>query len=306
MVSAVQVWNPDEWESFALFLLQSWHGTLKVQKIPAVHQGDFGIDYYCTEQAVAYQCYAAREPIDIATRANRQMDKITRDLGKMVSNGADISTLFLGKPLKHWVLLAPLHDSKDVNIHCANKTVEIRGKNLAHIEANFEVSIHDLKSFSGDTVAAGMAALETVVLSVPELTSDEMSQWEAGSPDLIANATHKLIKRAGTSGVRRAVAAAVKSFMQGNAILDALRLGSPDLHEKVMAAVSSRAQRLDFAGPQGGPAPGAILNTEIESLIKAIKVEAPNLSHANCEEIAFGAVSDWVLRCPLDFPTDAT
>jgi hypothetical protein len=127
VVSAVQVWNPDDWETFALCLLQSRHGALNVHKIPATHKGDFGIDYYCTGEAVAYQCYAVREPIDIATRADRQKKKITTDTGKLVSNANEVSKLFLGIPIKHWILLAPVHDSKEVNLHCSSKTLQMRG-----------------------------------------------------------------------------------------------------------------------------------------------------------------------------------
>ena len=86
MINAVQIWNPDDWESFSLSLLQNRHGPLNVQKIPAAHKGDFGIDYYCTKEAVAYQCYAVEEPTDISTRAERQKKKITTDLGKLLAN----------------------------------------------------------------------------------------------------------------------------------------------------------------------------------------------------------------------------
>jgi hypothetical protein len=70
--------------------------------------------------------------------------------------------------------------------------------------------------------------------------------------------------------------------------------------------LSGRRRRLAFAGLQGGPAPGAILNTEIEKLIAAIKSAAPNLSDGNAEQIAFGTVSEWIMRCPLDFPPNAS
>lgn len=300
--SAFQVWNPDDWEMFALGLLQSRHGALNVHKIPAAHKGDLGIDYYCTEPAVAYQCYAVQEPIDIATRAKRQKTKITTDLGKIVSKAKEVSKLFLGNPVKNWILLAPLHDSKDVNLHCSKKTLDVRGQKCSHLDDHFEVGIHDQKNFDGVAVTAGMAALATVALSVPEPSPEEMSQWEAGSTDFLANATHKLTKRASASDVQDAVAEAVRSFLQGNAILDALRTGAPDLHEKVMKAVTGRSRRLIFAGSQGGSALNAILNTEIDNLITAIKEAAPNLSDSNAEQIAFGTASEWIMRCPLDFP----
>jgi hypothetical protein len=304
VVGVVQVWNPDDWEAFALILLQNRHGALRVHKIPAAHKGDFGIDYYCTSQAAAYQCYAVQEPVDIATRADRQKRKITTDIRKLVSNAIEISKLFMGVPIKHWILLAPIHDSKEVNLHCANKTLEIRGLKCNHLDGHFEVGIHDQTSFAANAIAIGMSALNAVTLDVPQLTSEEISLWQVGSPDLLANATHKLKKRCGAKGIQDTVAEAVRCFLQGNAILDALRSSSPELHEKVIGAVANRSRRLTFAGPQGGPTPGAILNTEIDKLVAAIKAAAPNLSDDNAEQIAYGAISEWIMRCPLDFTTD--
>jgi hypothetical protein len=143
MINAVQVWNPDDWESFSLSLLQNRHGSLNIQKILAAHKGDYGIDYYCPKEAVAYQCHSVEEPIDIATRAERQKRKITTDLGKVLSNHLELGKLFLGVPIKHWVLLAPLRDSKEVNLHCAKKTGDLRTAKCVALDALFEVAIHD-------------------------------------------------------------------------------------------------------------------------------------------------------------------
>jgi hypothetical protein len=302
MINAVQVWNPDDWELFSLSLLQNRHGPLNVQKNPAAHKGDYGIDYYCTKEAVAYQCYSVEEPVDIATRAERQKRKITTDLGKILANHLEIKKLFLGAPIKHWILLAPLHDSKEVNLHCAKKTGDLRNAKCSAVDALFEVAIHDPSSFPTDAVVAGMSSLSTVKLAIPSPSQEELDTWVAGSSDLLANATQKLKKRTGLDQVQAAVAEATRAFLQGNAMLDALRTGSPDLHEKVMSAIKSRARRLQFAGPQGGPTAGAILHTELDSLISAMQTAAPSLSDENAEQIAYGSISEWIMRCPLDFP----
>ena len=152
---------------------------------------------------------------------------------------------------------------------------------------------------------AAMMVLTNLTLSVGSPTDEELDAWQAGSPDLLANATKKLTKRAGPEKVQAAVTDSVEAFLKGNALIDALRSSAPDLHEKVAAAITGRARRLTFVGPQGGPAPSNILNTELENLITAIRSAAPSLSNANAEEIAMGAVSDWIMRCPLDFPPDA-
>ncbi|MCK3796843.1 hypothetical protein J3S91_17375, partial [Sinorhizobium meliloti] len=302
MSSAVQVWNPDDWELFALTLLQGRHGPLHVQKIPAAHKGDYGIDYYCTKDVVAYQCYAVEEPIDISARAERQKKKITTDLGKLIKNHVEVSKLFHGVPIRHWVLIAPLHDSKELNLHCAKKTKDLRAAGCASFDAMVEVIIQDPRDFPNDAVAMGMSALSKVTLSIPTPSQSELATWAAGSSDLLANATQKLRKRAPADKLDDVVGEAVKSFLQGNALLDALRSGSPDLHEKVMSAVRSRARRLEFAGPRPGESAGEILHAELDALIAAMQAAAPSLSAENAEQIAYGSICEWIMRCPLDFP----
>ena len=304
MVDVVQQWNPDDWESFALSLLQVRHGSLNVQKVPATHKGDFGIDYYCTADSVIYQCFAVEEPIDLLTRAKRQKSKITTDLKKVVDGGSEVSKLFHGVPVKKWILLVPHHDSKELNLHCAKKTKDARGLSLAHFDEQFEVCIHDQGNFPGAALTAAMSALTNVSLSVQAPSQQELDDWQAGSPNLLANATKKLAKRTAPGGVQDAVVSGVELFLKANALVDALRSSAPDLHEKVVAAISGRAQRLGYVGPQGGPAPNNIMNTELDTLIGAIKDAAPTLSHANAEQIALGTLSDWIMRCPLDFPSN--
>ena len=301
VINTVQVWNPDDWEAFALSLLQNRHGVLNVHKIPAAHKGDLGIDYYCPAHAVVYQCYAVLEPIDIATRAERQKKKITTDTGKLVKNDTEIKNLFLGKQVKHWRLLVPLHDSKEVNHHCANKTLQIRGLHLPHLDKDFYVAIEDQTSFAASAIATGMTAVTQVALEIPSPTSKELSEWQAGATDLLENARRKLAKRTGPKGIEEAVDEATRCFLEGNSALDALRSSAPDLHEKVISAIAARYRRLSLAGPLGGPTPGSILNTEIDYLDTAIKTAAPNLSENLVQQISLGSVSDWIMRCPLDF-----
>lgn len=302
MSIAVQVWNPDDWELFALSLLQGRHGPLNVQKIPAEHQGDYGIDYYCTKDSVAYQCYAVEEPIDIATRAARQKKKITTDVGKLVANHVEVAKIFLGVPVRHWVLIVPLHDSKELNLHCAKKTNDLRSAGCAALDPTIEVIIQDPSAFPNDAVALGMSALSKVTLSIPSPSKTDLDSWVAGSSDLLANVTQKLKKRAAPDQLDDLVADAVRSFLQGNALLDALRSGSPDLHEKVMSAIKTRSRRLQFAGPQAGGSAGQILNAELDALITTLQTAAPSLSSENAEQVAYGAICDWIMRCPLDFP----
>ncbi|RVU02219.1 hypothetical protein EOE18_17685 [Novosphingobium umbonatum] len=305
MVSLVHQWGPDEWEEFSHSLLQSRHGVLNIHKVPANHSGDLGIDYYCLTDLVIYQCYAPEEPLDIAVRADRQKTKMTTDLGKLVKGAADISKLMLGQKLKTWVLLVPQHDSRELNLHCAKKTGDMRKLKLSILDENFEVCIQDQTHFPGKAVQDAMAGLTNLSLSVSTPSKKELENWEAGSADLVANATVKLAKRVSGPALGDVVAHGVEAFLRGNALIEALRNNAPDMHEKVTAAIQVRARTLTFAGPQGGTLPSSIMNTEIASLTQAIKAAAPTLSDGNALEIALGTISEWIMRCPLDFPDAA-
>ena len=301
MSNFVQQWGPDEWESFALSLLQERHGHLEVQRVPATHRGDLGIDFYCTSASVIYQCFAVEEPVDISTRAKRQKDKITTDLKKVVDSPAVVAKLFHGVPLTKWVLLVPLQDSKDVNLHCAKKTLDMRALNLSHFDATFEVCVHDQGYFPGGALKSAMSALTNVNLKVEAPTQKQLAAWRAGSPDLLVNATTKLSKRAAPGSVHDAVVNCVEVFLSGNALLDALRTSAPDLHEKVASAIATQSKRLGFVGPTGGPIANNIISNELDTLTSAIKGAAPTLSDDNAQQIALGTLSDWIMRCPLDF-----
>jgi len=305
MTSLVYQWGPDDWEEFSHSLLQSRHGVLNVHKVPANHSGDLGIDYYCLTELVIYQCYAPEEPLDISVRADRQKNKMTTDLAKLIKGAAEVSKLLLGQKLRSWVLLVPNHDSKDLNLHCAKKTSDLRKQGLSLLDDNFEVCIQDQTHFPGRAVQDAIAGLTNLSLSVASPSKEELKNWEAGSADLVANPTVKLGKRASGQELGGAVEHGIEAFLRGNGLLDALRNNAPDMHEKVAAAIQVRARTLTFAGPQGGTLPSSILNTEIISLTQAIKAAAPTLSDDNAQEIALGTISEWIMRCPLDFPDAA-
>src|SRR3546814_5037334 len=117
------------------------------------------------------------------SRADRQKAKITTDLKKLIAGASEVSKLLLSKPLKKWILLVPVHDSKDVNMHCAKKTADLRGMDLALLDPDFEVCVHDQKQFPGKALHDAMSDMASLSLSVDTPRQEELANWEAGSPN---------------------------------------------------------------------------------------------------------------------------
>ena len=301
MLDAIPIWSPEDWEIFSFGLLQERHGALNLHKIPAKHKGDLGIDYYCTKELVAYQCYSVEEPIGVADRAGKQNAKITRDLLKLTKNADAVQQLFLGSPIKNWILLVPLHDSKDVNLHCSKKTVDLRNASHNCLDRTFEVGVQDQDAFPANVLTKSLASLSKINFSIPIPTQDDIAKWSEGAPTLLNNAMTKFAKRASGDELQELVDASINWFLEGSALLEVLRTSLPDLHDGVLNAIASRTRKLQLAGPQGGPTPGGILSTELDGLTAAVRVAAPDLSLDQAEKIAYRTVSDWIMRCPLDF-----
>ena len=146
-----ECWDPNDWELHAFGLLQDRHGAVNVMKVPARHKGDFGLDYYCLCDCVVYQCYAVQEPCEVAERADKQKAKITTDLRKFRTR-QELGRLFAGTKLNRWILIVPIHDSAQVNLHLTAKSSEMRASGLPYIADDFEVLIHDLDCFDADCV----------------------------------------------------------------------------------------------------------------------------------------------------------
>src|SRR5438132_12788373 len=132
-----ECWDPNDWELHAFGLLQDRHGAVNVMKVPARHKGDFGLDYYCLCDRVVYQCYAVQEPCEVAERANKQKAKITTDLRKFCTR-RELLKLFAGIKLNRWILVVPIHDSSQVNLHLTGKTTQVRACGLSYVAHHFE------------------------------------------------------------------------------------------------------------------------------------------------------------------------
>jgi len=299
-----EFWDPNDWELHAFGLLQDRHGATSVMKVPARHKGDFGIDYYCVSGRVAYQCYAVQEPCEVDDRATKQKAKITKDLKKFCTR-AELASLFVGDKVERWILVVPIHDSAQVNLHLTAKTAQVRALGLAYVATDFEVLVHDLECF--DPASVELRAFHRRQISLPPqpATTAQIDSWTRASNPLVAALSRKLVKRIGSGDPAQldsAVQEMVGLFLEKENTLDSLRREAPQLHEALAAIVSRHAAKLSFYGSPENATPHHILRSEVDSLIAEMKQNIPNFSDGSAQQIALGTIAEWLLRCPLDFP----
>jgi hypothetical protein len=298
MTTDIEAWDGDEWEGHVLRLLQDQYGAENVQKVPAKHKGDCGLDYFCLEKRVVYQCYAVEEPVDVSTRATKQKTKITTDVGKFCDPAKGAAEMFDKYQIKRWILTVPRHDSKEVVQHAMKKTAEVIAKKLVYIAPDFQILVHDRDDFDDPSWGrcAGQRKRIKPLISPP--TEEQVAAVVSGDQNLTDNLRRKLKKRfEDIDSLDDAVDDALRLSVESQNTVEALRTIAPNAYEEVTRLTAERLRRLRL-GSQGV---GNVdrLDAEIESLKSSILAAVPNLDPGTAETIAFGAVSEWLMRCPL-------
>lgn len=295
-------WEPEEWENHAHGLLRDRHGATNVMKVPDRHKGDRGLDYYCLKEAVTYQCYAVEMPCDVATRATRQKAKISTDLKKFCANTPDLKAMFADVRIRRWILLVPLLDSAELNQHAGLKASEVRALKLGYVAEDFEVLVQDQDSF--DQWSREQRAIRRRALDITSAapSTDEIADYAKTSNHLVSNLTSKLAKRVTSGSISDGVSEAIGWLLARDNSLERLRESAPEVHDALMGVIDRHTKRLQIAGLPTEGTPHAILREEIDLLTKALKDSMPSVTDDSAEQIAFGTVADWLLRCPLDFP----
>ncbi|KTQ96330.1 hypothetical protein NS226_08140 [Aureimonas ureilytica] len=291
------IWDGGEWEGHVLHLLQAEHGAHNVQKVPAKHLGDSGLDFICLYKRLVYQCYAVQEPIDVASRADKQKTKITTDIGKFCDPSGGAAAILKNEKIKRWILAVPLHDSKAVVEHAATKAAEVRAKKLPYVDDDFQIIIQDQETFDADTWNYRMLLRKRIRPVVPEPTDNDVAAISDGDQTLAVNLRTKMVKRVpDPSELEDVVDDLLRVFLHSENTKDALRFMAPDAYEDVVRLISERLRRLRLGSRRlvGDP-----LDAEIDSLKTAILSAVPNLDPGTADTIALGAVSDWLMRCPL-------
>lgn len=295
----IEFWGGNEWEEHVLRLLQDRHGAENVQKVPAKHLGDSGLDFFCLDKRVVYQCYAVEEPIDVAERARKQKSKITADLGKFCDPAKAASSLFATHPIKRWILIVPLHDSREVIQHAINKAQDVRAKLLGHVASDFEIVIHDRKDFDEQSWSKRSALRARIRPMAAKPTDAEVAAIVSSDQTLADNLRRKLGARfAEASALEDAVDDSLRVFLEYQNMIDVLRTTVPEAYEEVVRLTAERLRRLRIGSGVGNDSSDR-LDEEINGLKISILASVPNLDHGSAELIAFGAVSDWLMRCPL-------
>jgi hypothetical protein len=278
-------WSGDAWEDYSKQLLIIRYG-VAFQPVFDRDRGDWGIEGYVSDDAAVFQCYAADDPRDASDLYDKQRNKVTVDLKKLVANrGAIVGAM--GCPVKLWVLLVPDCDSKRILEHTGRKQADLRARSYPEIAGDFVIRVLTHREFESEK-----AQLSASVLLLPDSTGEVVStpmlaELSAKADLLAPAASDQLVERF------------VQHFLRGQDLLQSIKSNYPEVWAGLDKAIRARERGLETASlVDDGAFPP--LPTLVEELEARVASAAPGLGNGQAQDIAWGTLADWLIRCPLD------
>jgi hypothetical protein len=290
------------WQRWANELLIEHYGPTTYIKIPDT-QGDGGIEGFTCPCGIAYQAYGAEKEKTGKALYEAQRDKMTRDINKFIDNAPLLKKLFGEVRIHKWILLVPKVGLKDLKSHAHEMTRKVKDAKLPYVADDFFVSYCDEDSFSKERDKILAYKKDCIAIQAPEPSRAVVDSWHDENDTLMTTLEEKLQRLEPNISAQR-VAGHQKQmlswYLQGNELMAKLKELSPTAYEKVFRSKSDYEQILlvhELTAPNASQQLKDVLTGFNKSLIEAVG----SLSSSNAMTIACGAISDWMMRCPLDF-----
>jgi hypothetical protein len=295
-----RAWDGDAWQAFALRLVQLRHRPQNVQIVPDTVRGDAGIEFFSTDGCL-YQCYAPQEVSDVAKAASAMKEKARRDLRKFITYNETVSNILQTVRAERWILLCPFLDDKGVVAYVRGKGIELKDDSLPFVSAGFEALVQSQEDFATELEALRIQSLG------PPLAFDRPSDAEVAArsdSDIGKRLTHKLARAYPEDQpltIEHRAASHIRAHLIRENALDALRLDHAVLWERSLGCLTAEENRMLTIGAGSG-VPSDQLAKSVNRIEESLRTDLPDLARATITEIATGTISDWLIRCPLDFP----
>jgi hypothetical protein len=294
----------DEWQLWAEKLLLRHYGPGEYQKIPDKHRGDAGLEGFTVSSGHAYQMYGPEEPLSTLERCNKHKTKISTDIRKFIKNESLLCSVFGSIKISRWILFVPVYDSKETLEHANKKAQEVIKAGLSYVNADFKILIQDEETFSKERDELLNLRTNSISIDGGKINECDINEWVDKNTGLADIVEEKLTRHPGISSRdqrRKIRTAVIRAYLMGQNVLEDLRK-YPSAYEEVRRIKSYKEAYLAFEALKSIQINGDLFTSSLEDFKQTVINQVPGVDYSTIEAIAYEAVADWLIRCPLDFP----
>jgi hypothetical protein len=299
----IRFYEGEEWEKHIQILLKMHYGVGNYQEVKAKHMGDYGIEGYSTCGSV-FQCYAT-EAYETKQKYEAQRNKITTDINKFINNKDKLIEVFGKTIINRWILLVPSFDSVWLVQHASKKAEDVLKANLPYVSQDFKVIIETDECFLKEIkVLTGVGAIEYDAPDL-EIKNTDREHWLKSNHGLVNNLElkgNKIPKINADGKIEGFKSLIVGHYLRGQNYLENLNNYNPDLYARISDCKLTYEYGLETMSYISSPsAPDIHLQDAKKEYFEQLQKSFPNLPISKIEILVWEAISDWLMRCPLDF-----
>lgn len=293
--------DPKVFEMYFKDLVKLHYSPANYRDVPDNQGGDFGVECY-TLAGHAFQCYLPEQNTDIKKLVAAQKQKINRDLGKFKDKRQELQKLFGSTKICRWILATSAHKSAEITTFCAQKSLEIRELSLNYVASDFEVLIHTEADYRIEAETLNKKAYQ-LSIEFEKNTTQNVETWIDENLVFLINLDKKLPKIVkDDSQLIARKNFLIHKYLDFQNLMNRLLLDWAEIYQVVTTSIQNRQ---DFLAARFLTAPDLlpheVLKAELQKLDDDLSREIGTLRKTDIELIKWGVVSDWLIRCPLDF-----
>lgn len=299
MKTSVGQMDGDMWEEYCQKILRLRYEDY--QEVPAQFGGDYGIEGF-TRSGIVFQCYCPYEDPSGRDLYEKQRDKITSDIKKLVKNASAISALGAGT-IREWYFLTPRYNSRYLLSHCRTKESEVQSKNLETVQSGFKILLKDEDAYIPERQTYLGTSEHRIQPSGEEPPREELEKLLTSDNEIVLNINTKLKKVALASDQREnLIIQSVRGYIVGKYELQILNEKFPSTYESVVQLKSATESQLPMRMLSCSDNHGTILHKILQEYEGKLSTDfSGSLSSALITRLSTEAISDWLGRCPLNF-----
>ena len=295
--------DPKAWESYFKNIVWLHYKPANCCDLPDEHGGDFGLECY-TLSGHVFQCYLPEQSSDIDKLYKAQQKKIYTDIKKFSQdNIKELEELFGTLKISRWILATPYNKSAKLSQYCTKKSLKVRELGISYVADDFQIVVQTDRNYIEEAFFLRKNNYQ-LSFDINDATAENAANFISENTSFLDKLNLKLPKI--NDDVSRQVLYReflIQKYLDYQNLLDALKRDWVDIYEIIYNCVQHRERNLVglFLLTSSDAKPSDIMKDEIALLKKCIEEEVRTLKQADLEKITWGVISDWLIRCPLDF-----
>ncbi|QXN61235.1 hypothetical protein [Serratia fonticola] len=295
--------DPKVWESYFKSIIWLHYKPANCCDLPDSHGGDFGLECY-TLTGHVFQCYLPEQSSDIDKLYKAQLKKIYTDIQKFTKkNVKELCELFGTLKISRWILATPYNKSAKLSQYCTTKSLQVRKLGLSYVADDFQIVVQTEKNYVQETFILRKDSYQ-LSLELDDTTVEGAMEFISDNGTFLEKLNLKLPKIHDTASRQDQIRHfLIQKFLDYQNLLDTLEKNWVDIYEIVYRCIQQRENNLVgmFMLAPSNAQPSRIMTEQIAALKMCIEEEVPTFKQADLEKITWGVISDWLIRCPLDF-----